>query len=91
MKEKKVKLIDGTFESNEAIRVVSGVINSKINFHKLDDFSNHIRFEGSISNSKTRIEQLQQSQQELIDLIEYAKLNNKKIKIKSDIHIELLD
>lgn len=91
MKDKNIKLIDGTFEPVEAIRVLSGVLNSKINFHKLEDFSNHIRFDGAISNSKKRIDELQKSQQELFILMEYAKNNGKKIYIKSDIRIELLD
>ncbi len=91
MEDKKIKLIDGVFEPNEALRVLSGVLNSKINYHKLEDFSNHIRFDGAISNSKKRINELQNSHQELIELMEFAKINNKKIAVKSEIIIELLD
>lgn len=91
MKIKNLKLIDGTFDASEAFRVLSGVLNSKISYHQLEDFSNHIRFNGEISNSKNRIAELQNSQKELIDLMEYAKLEGKKILIKSDIVIEILD
>ena len=91
MEDKKIKLIDGVFEPNEALRVLSGVLNSKINYHKLEDFSNLIRFDGAISNSKKRINELQNSHQELIELMEFAKINNKKIAVKSEIIIELLD
>lgn len=90
MNNKKIKLIDGIFEPTEAIKVLSGVINSKINFHKLEDFSNHIRFDGSLSNSKKRIDELNQSLQDFIALIAIAKNKNLKISIKSDIIIELV-
>lgn len=86
-----IQLIAGTFEPNDATRILSGVLNSKINFHKLDDFSNHVRFDGAISSSKKRVDELQNAQQEVLNLVEYAKQNGKKIKIKSDIIIELLD
>ncbi len=91
MENKKIRLIDGVFEPNEALRVLSGVINSKINYHKLEDFSNHIRFDGAILNSKKRIDELQGAQEELLDLIEFAKNNNKKIAVKSEIIIQLLE
>lgn len=91
MEDKKIKLIDGVFEPDEALRVLSGVINSKINYHKLEDFSNHIRFDSAISNSKKRIDELQKVQHELKELMEFAKINDKKIIVKSDILIELLD
>lgn len=91
MEYKKIKLIDGIFKPNEAQRVLSGVLNSKINYHKLEDFSNHIRFDSAVSNSKKRIDELQNAQQELIDLMEFAKINNKIIAVKSEIIIQLLD
>ena len=91
MIDRNLKLIDGTFEPNDALRVLSGVLNSKINFHKLEDFSNHIRFDGAISNSKHRIDELQHTQKELIELMELAKSNGKKISIQSTITIKFID
>ena len=40
---------------------------------------------------KKRIDKLQNAQQELIDSMEFAKIKSKKIVVKSDIIIELLD
>jgi hypothetical protein len=39
------KLIDGIFEPDEAKNMLNSLINNKINFHNLEDFSNSIRFD----------------------------------------------
>ena len=67
------------------------MLNSKINYHKLEDFSNHVRFDSALLHSKKRINELQNAQSDLATLIDFAKQNGKKIKIDSTIIIELLD
>jgi hypothetical protein len=45
------KLIEG-FYLRRSGNVLTTLINSKIDYHNLEDFSSHIRFNNDISNSK---------------------------------------
>ncbi len=86
--KKEFKLIDSTFTPNEANNVLSDLIKSKISYHKLDDFSQHIRFERDSQHSKNRIEQLQATQEELKEFINIAKAKGVNLVIKSNVFIE---
>lgn len=86
--KKEFKLIDSTFSPIEANNVLSDLIKSKISYHKLDDFSQHIRFERDSQHSKNRIEQLQATQEELREFINIAKANGVNLTIKSTVFIE---
>ena len=48
------KLIKGTFSPEQAKIILNSLINSKINFHNLEDFSNSIRFNSDDSYSKKK-------------------------------------
>jgi len=65
------------------------MINTKINFHNLDAFSNHIRFNTSISNSINRVNELNETAEKLKILMEYARENTIELEIKSNISITL--
>jgi hypothetical protein len=64
------------------------LINSKINFHQLENFSNEIRFNENNDHSKIRIELLT-NQQDITDLIAYSTLNGMEFKIEGTIQISL--
>ena len=82
------KLIDSTFTPIEAKNVLSDLITSKINYHKVDDFSQHIRFERDRQHSKNRIEQLKSAQVELNEFINIAKAKGLNLVVKSTVYIE---
>jgi hypothetical protein len=86
--KKEFKLIDSTFTPIEANNLLSDLIKSKISYHKLDDFSQHIRFERDSQHSKNRIEQLKKNQEELREFINVAKANGLSLVIKSTVFIE---
>lgn len=81
------KLIEGVFQPEEAQKLLMELINTKINFHNLDAFSNHIRFNTSISNSNARVNELNETANELKCVMEYAKVNNLELEVKSNISI----
>ena len=84
------KLIDGVFSPLEAQKVLMDLINTKINYHGLDSFSNHIRFNTEISSSKYRIEELKKTAESIKELIELAEQNNIQLKVNSMISIEFI-
>jgi hypothetical protein len=87
---KHFKLIDGTFAPEEAQKILLELINTKINYHKLEDFSNHIRFNNDIVHSKNRVEALTNTAQNIKELIKIAAENKLELKIKSAIAIEFV-
>jgi hypothetical protein len=55
VEEYQFKLVEGQYTTVEAQKTM-GLINSKINFHQLEHFSNEIRFNENNNHSKIRIE-----------------------------------
>ena len=86
---KEYKLIDGTFTSEEAEKVLTALFNYKIDYHNREDFSNHIRFNKDIEHSKKRISELSQTKEEIRELIANSKSNKINLIINGTISIEL--
>lgn len=70
------KLIDGTFSAEDADRVLTTLLNYKIDYHNREDFSNHIRFNKDIEHSKNVFKNLQKPKNKLKILL---KIQNRKI------------
>jgi hypothetical protein len=78
VEEYQFKLVE-QYTTVEAQKILLGLINSKINFHQLEHFSNEIRFNENNDHSKIRIELLT-NQQDITDLIAYSTLNGMELK-----------
>jgi hypothetical protein len=76
----------GQYTTVEAQKILLGLINSKINFHQLEHFSNEIRFNENNNHSKIRIELLTNAAK-ISDLIAYSTLNGMEFKIEGTIKI----
>jgi hypothetical protein len=83
------QLIEGLFLPEEAGKVVLTLINDKIKYHALENFSDKIRFDSDNNHSKERIKDLNQASDSLKELIEFAKQNNRQLRINSRIEIVL--
>lgn len=86
---KEHKLIDGIFSAEDADRVLTTLLNYKIDYHNREDFSNHIRFNKDIEHSKKRIQELTETKEQIKELIQKSKSEDIKFVIKSNISIEL--
>jgi hypothetical protein len=89
-KDYQFKLVEGQYTPLEAQKILLGLINSKINFHQLENFSNEIRFNENSAHSKIRIELLTNASENISDLIAYSLLNDMQFKIEGDIQISLV-
>lgn len=87
--EQVLKLIDGVFSPQAAEKVLTTLINSKINYHNLEDFSNHIRFNKDIAHSKKRIAELNEEKEKIKNLLEYATANSLDVVVNSLVEISL--
>lgn len=81
------KLIDGVFTPEEAAKVLTTLINSKIDYHNLEDFSNHIRFNKDLAHSKKRVVELTEAKETIKNLLEAATANGLNLVLKSTIEI----
>jgi hypothetical protein len=88
-KEYQFKLIEGQFSPLEAGKVLFALINSKVNFHNLEIFSEQIRFNEENSHSKSRVQSLLEAAEYLKGLIEQASLEDMDLNIESVIQITL--
>ena len=83
-----IKLIDSVFTPSEAEKVLLSLINNKINYHNLEDFSNHIRFNNTLSHSKKRVQELNEAKDEIDKIVELAKANGVNLTVNSFIEIK---
>jgi hypothetical protein len=81
------KLIDGQFNADEALHVLISLFNSKINYHQLESFSNHIRHGSDLSVSENRVQSLRNSIEGIKEVIKLAETNGKQLKIESVVQI----
>jgi hypothetical protein len=77
----KIKLIQGQFNSNEAMDILSKMIDVKIKFHEKKIENSH--HEEDIKMRETRIKNLQK---ELHDVRKYVESNGNKITMESEIN-----
>ena len=88
MENKSFKLIDGKFTKEEAEQIVTKLFNYKIDYHNREDFSNHIRFNNHIEHSKTRVQELVETKESIIKLLNENSDYQKKLIIRGDITIQ---
>ena len=83
------KLIDGTFSIEDADRVLTTLLNYKIDYHNREDFSNHIRFNKDLAHSQLRITELMNSRDKIMEMLEHKDLNSAKLMINSTITVSI--
>ena len=88
-KEYQFKLVEGQFAPSEAGKVLFSLINSKINYHNLEIFSNQIRFDEENPHSKIRIKTLSDAAEYIKELIKKGSLQDMELKIDGVIQIAL--
>ena len=84
-----IKLIEGKFSPEDAKEVLLELINHKINFHSLKNFSSEERFGQSIEGSKKRIEYLKKAKEKIVKIIDKATDTNCHLRLESSINIFL--
>jgi len=81
------KLIDGKYNVEQANEILFSLVNSKINFHNHEIFSNQERFNADVSHSVNRIAELKEVHEEIKRQLVFAKENGLKLKVKSSVDI----
>lgn len=84
-----IKLIESTFDVREAQDVLIGLLNHKINFHTLKNFSWSERFGHLNKQSVARLEELKKDRDKIASLLDFARENKLNIQVYSKIEIHL--
>ena len=82
-----IKFIEGKFSPEDAKEILTDLINHKIHFHSLKNFSYEERFGKPVEGSKKRIEELKKSREKIILIIQQATDNNTNLRMESSINI----
>lgn len=84
---KTTKLISGSFAPDEAKEILFDMLTSKINFHNLKSFSSLIRFNHPNLESESRINELRETREQLLALVQQAADDNLNLRIESTIKV----
>lgn len=84
-------LIEGVFNAQESKEILMNIFNSKLKFHQRKNFGVKERTGYNDVISSKRIPELQKSLDHVIDILERAAVDNKMIKIHSNILVEVID
>jgi hypothetical protein len=86
-----IKFITGEFSQELAMELLLNVIAKKIQFHSIGSISYWEKNAKEDEHSKNRLEELKSARKEILQLLKKADSKDQKIKIQSNIVIELLD
>ena len=88
MKDKQqFQLIDGTFTPSEASRVLLSLVQRKMDYHRLEQFSNEVRLGQDPSHSEKRLQDLAKLESVLKKLFASADDAKQNLKINGWIEI----
>ncbi len=85
------KLIEGTFSDQEAKEILKNFFESKIHFHEMRNFSSEERFGHKDAMAVKRIPELKEASKDILEIVQQAKLGNKRMLINASVQITILE
>ncbi len=82
-------IIHGDFTCDEAKEILMNMFSSKINYHKMKNWSSQERFGKDDALAQNRIPALRNEIKKLEEILSVSKAKNKKLVISSEINISL--
>lgn len=87
----KLRLIEGSFENDEANELLVAIFSYKINFYKLKNLGFYARYGSDSDEAQQNIIALTNEMQKLQSLLAAARAQNKKLSISSQVLISVSD
>ncbi len=86
-----ITLVDGTYDLKEVQEILLKLLDDKISFHQVKNFSSH-EMKGLVDKgSDQRLKSLEKSREKLKEFLKSDDLKDKKIRLHSEVFIEVLD
>lgn len=89
--ESNIRLIDGTFKVEDGAEILHTILDHKIKFHNIQLLATSERNCDDVYNSEKRLKELLAEKDELVKLLGHLGGNDTKIRIKSNISIEVVE
>lgn len=90
-KAEKLTFIEGAFTDEDAKDFLMNIFSTKINYHKLKNYSSQVRFGKDDATAQKRIPELKRDLEKIQQLLAEAKATNKRLMITSEINISLAE
>lgn len=90
-KTEKLTFIEGNYSNEGAKEILMEILSSKINFHKIENYSSRERLGKEDELALKRIKELKMGAEKLLLLVSEAKVQQKQLIISSEINISLAD
>jgi hypothetical protein len=87
--DEKFAMVKGKFTAGDAKEVLLSLINHKINFHELKNFSAEERFGKKDKHSLERVKELREMKSRVLELIDEAEKKGQQLRIDSLVKIGL--
>jgi hypothetical protein len=84
-------LVDGKFSAEDAREILLSLINNKIKFHELKNFSYEVRYSRSDNHSVMRIAELKACREALKEKLKMAVDENTVVRVHSSIVVEFVN
>jgi hypothetical protein len=86
-----VKLVDGIFTPEEALEILLNLIQCKIQYHELNNFSSLVQHGKPDSVALHRLPELRAEQEKVKQFTQFARQRRCILKITSAIRVEIID
>ncbi len=90
-KEESLPIIKGDFLPSEAKLILMNILNNKIKFHEMRNFSSIERYGKADDNAIKSIARLENISVEVEKIISNAEASNKKLSILAELNIQIIE
>ncbi|MEK0450306.1 MAG: hypothetical protein RL088_2574 [Verrucomicrobiota bacterium] len=84
------KIIDGTFSAADATNALLAVVQSKIDFHNVEQLSNEMRFGRDVAHSERRLVELREMRETLRALCKSAAESGMRVEANGWLEVRLV-
>lgn len=90
-KQQEFTIIQGTFKPDEAKKILTNIIGSKIQYHVMEGFGSRIRDGKDLSRAEARIQELTETQNRILACVESAEAAKWNLGIFGTVAIRFID
>jgi TPP-dependent 2-oxoacid decarboxylase len=91
MEAKKLPLFHGSYSPTQAHEMLSKLIKHELQFHKFQNFTSLIRYEGNCEQATQNIHNLCRAEEEIDRIISKAKAQNLFVHLEASIRLALVE
>jgi hypothetical protein len=91
MEMNKVNLLSGSYSPAQAHQMLSKMIKTELQFHRLENFTSLIRYEGNCEQATENIHHLCHAQEEIDRIVKKAREENRYVRLEASLRFSLVE